>query len=62
MESILRRWSYEGETELPDDPAPLYRVAVRCGFTQAEDFLRAVTRYRQNIRRVFNLVLGSNPC
>jgi glutamate-ammonia-ligase adenylyltransferase len=62
VESILRRWSYEGETELPDDPAPLYRVAVRCGFTQAEDFLRAVTRYRQNIRRVFNLVLGSNPC
>ena len=32
VEGILRRWSYEGETVLPDDPAPYYRVSVRCGF------------------------------
>ncbi len=32
LEGILRRWSYEGETVLPDDPAPYYRVSVRCGF------------------------------
>jgi len=59
VEGILRRWSYAGETELPDDPAPQYRVAVRCGFTNAGDFLTAVSRYRQNIRRVYASVLGS---
>jgi len=30
VEGILRRWSFEGETVLPDDPAPFYRVSVRC--------------------------------
>ncbi|MCX8107701.1 MAG: hypothetical protein N3G20_02740, partial [Verrucomicrobiae bacterium] len=55
---VLRRWSYEGETELPDDPAPMYRVAVRCGFVRAEDFLQAVARYRQNIRAVYNKVFA----
>jgi len=29
VEGILRRWSYEGETVLPDDPAAYHRVAVR---------------------------------
>ncbi len=58
VEGILRRWSYEGETELPDDPAPQYRVAIRCGFTQTADFLAAVARYRDNIRRVYRQVLG----
>jgi glutamate-ammonia-ligase adenylyltransferase len=56
IEAILRRWSYEGETELPDDPAPLYRVAVRCGFTRAEPFMAAVRRYRQAIRAVYRKV------
>ncbi|MBM3880223.1 MAG: bifunctional [glutamate--ammonia ligase]-adenylyl-L-tyrosine phosphorylase/[glutamate--ammonia-ligase] adenylyltransferase [Verrucomicrobia bacterium] len=60
VEGILRRWSYEGETELPDDPAPLYRVAVRCGFAQAEDFMRAVARYRANLRRVYSSVFSSD--
>lgn len=55
---ILRRWSYEGETELPDDPAPMYRVAVRCGFTNADDFLKAVARYRRNIRAVYDRVFS----
>jgi glutamate-ammonia-ligase adenylyltransferase len=57
VEGILRRWSYEGETELPVDPAPLYRVAVRCGFTNADDFLQAVARYRANIRAVYRQVM-----
>jgi glutamate-ammonia-ligase adenylyltransferase len=57
LEGILRRWSYEGETELPDDPAPQYRVAVRCGFATIEDFFAAVNRYRQNIREVYEKVL-----
>lgn len=59
VEGILRRWSYAGETELPDDPAPQYRVAVRCGFTNADDFLAAVGRYRQNIRAVYQGVFSN---
>ncbi len=58
VEGILRRWSYEGETELPDDPAPQYRVAIRCGFAATEDFLAAVARYRQHIRAVYEKVLA----
>lgn len=54
IEGILRRWSYEGETELPDDPAPLYRVSVRCGFKNAEEFMQAVKKYRQAIRAVYS--------
>lgn len=53
VEGILRRWSYEGEAELPDDPAPQYRVAVRCGFATAEDFLAAVARYRRAVRAAY---------
>lgn len=58
VEGVLRRWSYEGETELPADPAPRYRVAIRCGFTNIEDFDQAVDRYRENIRRVYCAVMG----
>lgn len=61
IESILRRWSYEGETELPDDPAPMYRVAVRCGFKNAADFLREVRKWRSAIREVSLRVLPFVP-
>jgi glutamate-ammonia-ligase adenylyltransferase len=54
IESILRRWSYEGETVLPVDPAPFYRVSVRCGFDSAEEFRNAVAGYRKAIRRIYN--------
>jgi [glutamine synthetase] adenylyltransferase / [glutamine synthetase]-adenylyl-L-tyrosine phosphorylase len=57
VEGILRRWSYVGETVLPDDPAPLYRVAVRCGYTAAEHFLKAVADCRAAIRRVYGEVM-----
>jgi glutamate-ammonia-ligase adenylyltransferase len=30
IEGILRRWSFEGETTLPNEAAPFYRVSVRC--------------------------------
>jgi glutamate-ammonia-ligase adenylyltransferase len=50
VEGILRRWSYEGESVLPDDPAPYYRVAVRCGFASAEVFRDALARWRHQIR------------
>jgi [glutamine synthetase] adenylyltransferase / [glutamine synthetase]-adenylyl-L-tyrosine phosphorylase len=57
VEAILRRWSYAGETVLPDDPAPLYRVAVRCGFGHPDEFMRAVTEWRKGIRDVYHRVL-----
>lgn len=59
VEGILRRWSYEGETELPDDPAPFYRVAVRCGFATPAEFAAAVAGYRQAIRLVYKQVFSS---
>ena len=53
VEGILRRWSYEGETVLPDDPAPYYRVSVRCGFKSADEFRRALADYRREIRAAY---------
>ena len=49
VEAILRRWSFAGETVLPDDPAPLYRVAVRCGWKNADEFMTALGGYREAI-------------
>jgi glutamine synthetase adenylyltransferase len=59
VEGILRRWSYEGETVLPVDPAPYYRVSVRCGFESPEAFRDAVGEYRRSIREVYWKVLGT---
>jgi glutamate-ammonia-ligase adenylyltransferase len=53
MEGILRRWSYEGETLLPDDDPALHRVAVRCGFAKAADFMQALAVTRAAIREVY---------
>jgi glutamine synthetase adenylyltransferase len=53
LEGILRRWSYEGETVLPDDPAPYYRVSVRCGFAKPEAFREALAQWRRAIREVY---------
>lgn len=53
VEGILRRWSYEGETVLPDDPAPYYRVSVRCGFVSPEAFRKAMTDWRKQIREIY---------
>jgi glutamate-ammonia-ligase adenylyltransferase len=50
LEGILRRWSYEGETVLPDEPAAYARVAIRCGFRKSEGFAQAVANWRQAIR------------
>jgi glutamine synthetase adenylyltransferase len=50
VESILRRWSYEGETVLPDDPAPYYRVSVRCGFATPKAFGSALAKWRAAVR------------
>jgi glutamate-ammonia-ligase adenylyltransferase len=53
LEGILRRWSYDGETVLPDDPAPYYRVSVRCGFATPEAFRGALASWRRAIREVY---------
>ena len=60
IEGILRRWSYEGEVVLPDDPAPYYRVSVRCGFLKPEEFKRALAKWRRAIREVYQKVFQSN--
>lgn len=57
VEGILRRWSYEGETTLPDDPAALYRVAVRCGWPAAEPFMTALAKWRSTIREVYEKLM-----
>jgi [glutamine synthetase] adenylyltransferase / [glutamine synthetase]-adenylyl-L-tyrosine phosphorylase len=56
IEGILRRWSYEGETVLPDDPAPYYRVSVRCGFPTPAAFRAALAEWRRAIREVYSKV------
>jgi len=53
LEGILRRWSYEGETVLPDDPAPYYRVSVRCGFPTPDAFRDALAGWRRALRQVY---------
>src|SRR5262249_37171094 len=58
VEGILRRWSYEGEIVLPDDPAPFYRVSVRCGFPSSEAFRAAVASWRAAIRDVFTILFA----
>jgi glutamine synthetase adenylyltransferase len=57
VEGILRRWSFAGETVLPDEPAPFYRVAVRCGFASPEAFREALAQCRQAIRNVYQKAL-----
>jgi glutamate-ammonia-ligase adenylyltransferase len=58
VESILRRWSYEGETVLPDDPAPYYRVSVRCGFATPTAFRIAMAQWRLAVREVYEQFFG----
>jgi [glutamine synthetase] adenylyltransferase / [glutamine synthetase]-adenylyl-L-tyrosine phosphorylase len=56
VEAILRRWSDEGETVLPDDAPAFYRVAVRCGFASPEKFQAALAKWRKAIREVYAAV------
>lgn len=57
MESILRRWSFEGEDVLPEDAPAQYRVAVRCGYPDGEHFLAEVARWRSEIRDLYRRIL-----
>jgi len=54
IECVLRRWSFEGETVLPDDAAALDRVAIRCGFPEAKGLMKAVGDCRAAIRKVYS--------
>ena len=54
IERILRRWSFQAESILPEDPAALYRVAVRCGFETSEQFMTAVSGYRKEMREAYS--------
>jgi glutamate-ammonia-ligase adenylyltransferase len=58
LECILRRWSFEGESVLPTDPAPYYRVSVRCGFPSPEAFRDTLAAWRSVIREVYGKVLN----
>ena len=59
VEGILRRWSYEGETVLPDEPEPFYRVSVRCGFATPGEFQKALASWRAEARQVYAKVFQS---
>jgi len=56
IEGILRLWSFEPETELPDEDAPLGRVATRCGFGSAAEFMDEIQQIRASIRAVYQTV------
>src|SRR5262249_8043133 len=56
VEGILRRWSYESESVLPDEPAPFHRVALRCGFKDSETFRKALAECRKAIRNAYRAV------
>jgi glutamate-ammonia-ligase adenylyltransferase len=56
VEGILRRWSFEGETVLPPEDAPFYRVSIRCGFSTPREFRQALRKLRQQMRKVYNKV------
>jgi glutamate-ammonia-ligase adenylyltransferase len=60
VEGILRRWSFEGETVLPADPEPFYRVTIRCGFATAEAFRDAIAAFRRAIREVYEQVFPAD--
>jgi glutamate-ammonia-ligase adenylyltransferase len=54
VETILRRWSYEGETVLPETEDAFYRVSVRCGYVTPEAFASALAGCRSAIRTAYN--------
>ena len=59
VEGVLRQWSYEGETVLPDDAAAFHRVSVRCGFSTPEEFRKALAKWRKAIREVYEKVFNT---
>ncbi|MFM1942649.1 MAG: hypothetical protein RI897_1631 [Verrucomicrobiota bacterium] len=60
IECILRRWSFAGESVLPTDPAPLHRVAVRCGFHNADALLKDISTHRAAIRSSYAQIMADS--
>ena len=58
VERILRRWSFEPESVLPTDPAPYYRVAVRCGYKESEAFEQSLLASREAIRAEYEKIFS----
>jgi glutamate-ammonia-ligase adenylyltransferase len=58
VEGILRRWSYAGESVLPDEAAAFLRVSVRCGLATAGAFRKSIATWRAGIREGFERVFG----
>jgi glutamate-ammonia-ligase adenylyltransferase len=56
IESILRRWSFEGEAVLPANPEPFYRVSIRCGFKTPDLFRQSVAASRKAIRDIYQKI------
>jgi glutamate-ammonia-ligase adenylyltransferase len=61
IECILRRWSFASESLLPTDTAPLHRVAIRCGFPDADALLEHIAIHRTAIRRSYNEIMQGQP-
>lgn len=52
IELVLRRWSCQSESVLPEDPAAQDRVAVRCGWPDASVLLQELRSARAIIGRL----------
>ena len=61
VEGIRRRWGHVGELLLPEARGEQKCVAMRCGFTSAAAFLKALNGWRAEMRRVFKSVLRIHP-
>lgn len=59
IELVLRRWSCQSESVLPQDPAAQDRVAVRCGWPDAAVLLRELRTARAILGRLTQR--GGNP-
>ncbi|MGA3180356.1 MAG: bifunctional [glutamate--ammonia ligase]-adenylyl-L-tyrosine phosphorylase/[glutamate--ammonia-ligase] adenylyltransferase [Verrucomicrobiota bacterium] len=59
VEGILRLWSCEGESELPDEEEALQRVATRCGFESAARYMKELKEIRADIRAAFQAVFAA---
>ena len=53
LELTLRRWSYEGETVLPEDEEAQYRVAIRSGLPDGEKLLSRVAKWQKSTRTIY---------
>ncbi len=61
LRDVEHRLQIEAEQQthtVPDDPAALRRLALSLGFSSADDFLRHLREQMQNVRAIFDRVIG----